>query len=196
MKKIFSKNKYAFSLIELLVSLGIIMMITVIFMADYKTANKRTDMTMTAQKIVADLHLAQNNALGLVKYNGSVPAGGWGLNFDATNNRYTLFADLNAPGKTGYMDYDSSLEGDVNSGARVNNLSSNIIISSMELSGNIATTTVTSANVTFLPPDPKTNIYSSGSTSTLLEIKIQDKTNSKSVKTIRINFLGLAEVID
>ena len=196
MKNIFSKNKKAFSLIELLVSLGIIIMITVIFMADYKTANKRTDMTMTAQKLVADIHLAQNNALGLVKYNGYVPAGGWGLSFDPTNNRYTLFADLDAPGNVGYMSYDPSLEGDINAGARVNNLSSNVIISSLKMSGNIATTTVTSANITFLPPDPKTNIYSNGATSTLLEIKIQDKNNVNSIKTIRVNFLGLAEVID
>ena len=83
---IFLKNKKGFSLAELIVSLGIIMMMMIVFMANYKNSNKRTDLVMTAQTMVADIHLAQNNALGLVKYNGTVPGGGWGISFDKTGN--------------------------------------------------------------------------------------------------------------
>lgn len=188
------KSKEAFSLIELVVSLSIIAMITVLFMANYRTGNKRTDLIMTAQKIVADIHMAQNNALGLVKYNDMVPAGGWGVAFDKTKKDYTIFADLNNPGASGYMSYDPSSEGNVGYGARVTTMSPGVYISSLKLSSN--GTGVSSANVSFLPPDPRTNIYSGGATSTVLEIQITELGNTNNHKTIRVNFLGLAEVID
>jgi len=190
--KIKLKNKKAgFSLIELIVSLSIITLITVLFMANYKTSNRRTDLTMTAQKIVADIHLAQNNSLGLVKYNGEVPAGGWGLSFNKTSGTYTMFADLNGPGISGYLEYDPSSEGNVNYGARVTTLSSGVAVSSLKLGAGY----VNGVNVTFLPPDPQTNLSNAGATSTVLEIQIKE-TGGTNIKTIRVNFLGLAEVID
>jgi len=192
MLKNFLKKQKGFTLIELIVSIGIITMMTVIFIANYRTSNKHTDLVMSAQTIVSDIHVAQNNALGLVKYNGGVPAGGWGINFDQTKNYYTLFADLNAPGNLGYMIYDPFSEGNITYGARQTNLSSNIAIASLKVGNNY----VTNATVTFLPPDPTTNIYGNSATSTVLEIKIKDVNNANSIKTIRVNFLGLAEVTD
>jgi prepilin-type N-terminal cleavage/methylation domain-containing protein len=189
------KLKEGFSLIELVVSLSIIAMITVLFMSNYRNGNKRTDLVMTAQKMVADIHMAQNNALGLVKYNDAVPAGGWGVTFDKSKGSYTIFADLNNPETAGYMSYDASTEGTVSYGARVTSISSGIFISSLKLGGSNGTS-VSSANVSFLPPDPKTNIYSNGATSTALEIQVTELGNTNNHKTIRVNFLGLAEVID
>ena len=186
------KTKAGFSLIELVVSLSIIAMITVLFMANYKTGNKRTDLVMTAQRLVADIHLAQNNSLGLVKYNGEVPAGGWGISLDMAKGGYTLFADLNAPGTSGSMSYNPDTEGNTSYGARLTDFSSTVVISSLK----IGSTYVSTTDITFLPPDPITNIYSAGATSTDLEIKLQEKNNPTNIKTIRINFLGLAEVID
>lgn len=186
--------KEGFSLIELIVSLSIIVMITVLFMANYKTANKRTDLVMTAQKLVADIHLAQNNALGLVKYNGAVPGGGWGLSFDKASSTYTLFADLNEPGTDGYLSYDVDSEGNINSGARETKLSTGVVISSLKVG--VERTSVDNVNLTFLPPDPITNIYyNGGATSTVLEIQLEE-VNGTNIKTVRVNFLGLAEVID
>ncbi|MHB8903933.1 MAG: prepilin-type N-terminal cleavage/methylation domain-containing protein [Patescibacteria group bacterium] len=188
-----SKFKAGFSLIELVVSLGIIAVITVLFMANYRTGNKRTDLIMTAQKIVADIHMAQNNALGLVKYNGLVPAGGWGIAFNKTN-QYTMFADLNQPNTGGYMDYDSATEGNINYGARVTDISPGVFISSLKIDS--SGPNLDTANVTFLPPDPITNIYHAGATSTVLEITVTELGNTNNNKTIRVNFLGLVEVID
>lgn len=187
-----NKTKAGFSLIELVVSLSIIAMITVLFLANYRTGNKRTDLIMTAQRLVSDIHLAQNNALGLVKYNEEVPAGGWGITLDMAESGYTLFADLNAPETSGSMSYDPDMEGNVNYGARVTDFSSSVVISSLK----IGSTYVSTTDITFLPPDPITNIYSAGTTSTDLEIKLQEKNNPVNIKTIRINFLGLAEVVD
>ena len=52
-----------------------------------------------------------------------------------------------------------------------------------------------SADVTFLPPDPQTNFSSGSSTSTELKIILKEDQNN-TIKTIDINFIGLAEVLD
>jgi len=199
-KKI-NPNLAGFTLIEMVVSLSVVMVVTVMFIANFHTANKRTDLIMTAQNLAADLHLAQNNTLGLVKYHnsseGTVPAGGWGINFDANNNEYTLFADLDAastvPGSD-YMKYNPALEGNVNYGARVTQLPPGIEISELKTDSALLNSRV---NVTFLPPDPRTNIYrvAAAATSTTLDIKLKE-TQNNTTKTVRVNFLGLVEVID
>ncbi len=192
LNNIYNKKK-AFTLIEMVISISIIVIITAVFVVDYHSTNKRTDLIMAAQNLVADLHLAQNNSLGLVKYNNSVPAGGWGIHFDASSTSYTLFADLDAPPVgTGYLQYDPNTEGNVDYGARTTILPDNIKILELKTNGADLNQSV---NVTFLPPDPITNIYrvNSGATSTSLEIKLQE-TQNNSTKTVRVNFLGLVEV--
>ncbi len=194
-----------FTLLEMLTSLSIIIMITVIFIVNFHSTNKRTDLVMTAQKLVADIHLAQNNTLGLVKYGDTVPAGGWGINFDKSKpGQYIVFADLdqpasNEPGQiwsasSGYMKYDAAIEGVISQGARVVTLPPEITISSITTgTNNPAESTL--ANVTFLPPDPKTNIFNGTGTSTVVTITLKEA-DDRSIKTIRVNFLGLVEVID
>ena len=193
------EEKAGFTLMEMVVSLSIITIITVLFIANYHSANRRTDLVMASQNLVADLHMAQNNTLGLVKYydtaDGTIPAGGWGVNFDAANNRYTIFADLDAPSNdpnSGYMKYDQATEGQVKSGARVIQLPPQLQIAELKTGSNFVDPAV---NVTFLPPDPQTNIYrvGAGATSTSLEIKLKEL-QSNTTKTIRVNFLGLIEV--
>jgi len=186
--------KKAFTLIEMVVSISVIAMISSMFIANYRSANKRTDLILAAQNLVASLHAAQNNALGLAEYNGAVPAGGWGISLATSSNSYTMFADLEAPGVLGNLAYDPVAEGNVNYGARVTLLPAGVTISNFET----ATASSTSAaNVTFLPPDPQTNIYNAagGGTSTSLQITLKESPNN-TVKTIRVNFLGLVEVID
>ncbi|HBA36680.1 TPA: hypothetical protein DCZ15_02275 [Candidatus Falkowbacteria bacterium] len=181
-----------FTLLEMVVSMSMIMLITVLFIVDYRSANKRTDLIMTAQNLVADLHLAQNNTLGLVKYNETVPASGWGIHLDINENAYTLFADLNATGTVGYMDYDETEEGVINYGARTTRLPDGIEIYALETDGSQLNNSV---NVIFFPPDPQTNIYDGAATSSTLDITLKEE-RTEFVKTVRVNFLGLVEVTD
>ncbi len=203
MKKFFDKqNKIfpSFTLIEMVVSLGIIMLISIIFIANYRSSNKRTDLIMTAQSLVADIHAAQNNSLGLVKYGDDVPAGGWGVNFDKSNNIYTIFADLEPPLENGNSSFNPDNEAIKNLGARQVSLRGEIEIEELRifsgLNGTVENTT-DNASVTFLPPDPKTNIYNetSISTGTALTVKLKE-VNGEGRRTIKINFLGLIEMID
>jgi|GEM_PF-287790 len=204
-KKNLSLNRAGFTLLEMITSMALIVIITTVFIANYRSNNKRTDLIMTAQKLVADIHAAQNNTLGLVKYGDEVPAGGWGVNFNKANsNQYVVFADLdrppsNEPGQiwpadAGYMKYNASTEGLVSQGARVVNLPEGISIHSMTTgTGNV--TQLSEVNVSFLPPDPKTNIFNGTATSTVMTVSLKEARDG-SIKTIKVNFLGLVEVIN
>ena len=181
-------KKSGFTVIELIVSVGIITLVTALFLANYSSANRRTDLTMTAQKLVSDVRLAQSYALGLAKYGNTssinVPLGGWGVHFDLQGlgaDRYLIFAD-----NDGDHSYDSD-ESNESYGAITSYLPKTITIDSISLGGKM--------DVIFLPPDPVTYIKNDISSSTSAIVVLKDaKTNS--VKTVRMNFLGLVEVID
>ena len=185
------KNKQGFTLIELIVSISVITMVTGIFLANYSSSNKRMDLVMTAQKFVADVHLAQNYALGLSRYGNSVstnvPLGGWGIHINLDNQnlgsgKYVIFADDNG---NGFFDAGEDNEG---YGAKVFSLPENIFIDATSLGRR--------ADVTFLPPDPITRISDGSVFSTpdnKLTIVLKDLRNGE-FKKIDINFLGLIEV--
>ena len=196
------RGKAGFTLIEMIRSISLIVIITAIFIANYRSSDKRSDLIMTAQKLVADIHAAQNNTLGLIKYGNEVPPGGWGIHFDKSDPlKYIMFADLDRPASTeppdiypadaGFMSYASTTEGDINNGARIVELPQGISIIDLETGNDDSNI----ANVSFLPPDPKTNIFNGISTSTFLEITLKEERENK-IKTVRVNFLGLVEVID
>lgn len=199
-------KKPGFTLIELIVSISIIALVTGIFLTNYSSANRRSDLTMTAQKMVTDIRLAQNYGLGLSRYglSGStnVPAGGWGIHFDLVNygnKKYVIFADDDGNGA-----YNSG-EDNLLYGAQITSLPDNIIIESMVVETAVGTgvgfSTETRADITFLPPDPVTTINSPNNYSLgpefnkQVDVVLKDlKTNN--IKTVRINYLGLAEVVD
>lgn len=182
------RKKQGYSLLELIVSISIIALLTGLFVANYHGANKRTDLTMAAQLLVTDFRYAQANALGLIKYDGEVPAGGWGLRVSSGNTErqgYTIFAD----GDDDQV-YDPG-EGTENLGGREVKFSPNIYIESISLDSGENSV----ADVTFLPPDPITRIKSGTATGTVLDIRLKEQVNN-TTKTVRVNFLGLVEVID
>lgn len=185
-------SRPAFTLLEMTVSLSIIVIVTAFFITNFRTANKRTDLVMAAQTMVSDLHAAQNNTLGLAKYNDISPAGGWGIHFERGKSTYTMFADLDSPGHLGYMEMDSD-EDETDYGARTMTLSEGLEISSIRFGSSLTSTD--SIDITFLPPDPQTNIRSaSGATSTSVQIELKEQ-RSGATKLIKVNFLGLVESV-
>ncbi|BFD24881.1 MAG: type II secretion system protein [Candidatus Parcubacteria bacterium] len=185
-------KKSGFTLIELIVSLGIIAMITAIFLVNYRSNTQRSDLRLTAQRVVSDIRLVQNYALGLMSYgpsqNQQAPAGGWGMVFNSDSNEYFTFADT-TPNRL--ADPGESEEA---YGAIRNELPDNFFIESIrikQVSGTLIT--VPKATIAFLPPDPKVfiNAYEENQEA---ELVLKDKISGET-KTIRINFLGLAEVL-
>ena len=184
------QHKAAFSLVEMIVSMSIITLLTALFLANYRASNKRTDLVMTAQVLVTDIRYAQANALGLVKYDGVMPSGGWGVHFsalDANHGNYIIFADSNDN-----KEYDEG-EAAENLGGRIVPLPTNIIIKEI-LFGN-ANTEINSFDVTFLPPDPRTRLYNGIEEANVARIVLEN-TASDEEKIIYLNFLGLVEVED
>lgn len=174
------------TLIELLTSIAVIALISTLFIANYHSNIRRTDIIMTSQTAVSDIRQAQANALGLLEYQGEVPAGGWGIFFSTTaSSTYTIFADNNSNRR-----FDVG-EDNVVYGGRTVQLPATIRVDQISL-GNAVNT----VHIVFLPPDPTTLISQAGGTAfPWVTVRLRE-TVSSSTKTIRINFLGLAEVID
>lgn len=178
-----------FTLVELLVSLSIISLLTALFLANYHNTNQRTDLVMAAQTMVTNIRFAQANALGLVRYDGAVPAGGWGVflsSYSDEKDKYIIFADID-----GDQSFSSN-ESVANYGAKIVSLPNNITIDNLETDSGQK---VEKVNVIFLPPDPITYIATEYGTTTALNIRLKESLNN-TTKTIRVNFLGLVEVID
>lgn len=176
-------NNRGFTLIEMIVSLGIITTLIAVFLVNYRGTSKRTSLTMSAQKMVTDIRLAQNKTLGSVKYKEEIPLGGWGVHFDLAgdNTSYLIFADLD-----GDSEYESG-EGDYAHGARQISLPNNVFIQAIDV-GNLV-------DVTFVPPDPNTIIDYGSGTSTEMTITLKENWNN-TTKNININLFGLIEVVD
>ncbi|NLZ74672.1 prepilin-type N-terminal cleavage/methylation domain-containing protein [Candidatus Falkowbacteria bacterium] len=196
-------NKKGFTLIEMVTSISLIVIITAVFAANYRSSNKRTDLIMTAQTLVGNFHAAQNNTLGLVKYGDEVPAGGWGIHLDLANpHQYILFADLDRPASDepgnvheadiGYAQYNEEDEGEIDFGARQVYLPAGLEISSLKADSG---TSFNSVDITFLPPDPRTYIVvDGGNFLEAIQITLRDP-RENTTKIVRVNFLGLAEVV-
>lgn len=172
-------NNIGFTIFELLVSISIIALLSGLILVNYHSANKRLELVNAAQKMVSDIRLTQNYALGLKEFNGVPPSGGWGLYFNlSSSGSYVIFADSNND-----KDYTSGEE------FKIFNSPAGIEMSSVYVG---QTAVADSAVITFIPPDPTIYI-----TDAELFIKITLKENQgNTTKTIEVNSLGLVDVID
>ncbi len=171
-KKVIKNNKNGFTLLELVVSIGIIVAITTVFLVNYNGASKSSALQLEAHKLAGDIRRAQNMALGSKEFNGSMPAGGWGV-YILDSGSYIIFAD-NDNDKI----YDGTGDCDNECYEKIS-LANNITFSS------------TGDRITFLPPEPLTYINGVNSGSVAITLIDADAANTKS---ILINFLGLIDV--
>ena len=179
----FSWRKYlafqslAFSLVELVIVIGIMAIILTLALANYHQSNQRTELLNMAQKIVSDFRLAQSQSSALIKAGDQIPVGGWGLHFDlAASSSYKFFADINGDGQF------SSGENDLTIGGREINFPSSVKIIGLS-SGN-------SLDVTFSTSSPVINIWDGSATTTAATILLQEGTD-KSLEIVKINNWGL-----
>ncbi|MCK5416159.1 type II secretion system protein [Candidatus Parcubacteria bacterium] len=106
-------QKGGFTLVELLVSVGVIVVITSVFLINYNQYRKSANLNMATQEIVSNIRRVQNYALASKEdVSGNIPDGGWGIYFDITNNnKLIIFADMNDNGT-----YDGDGDGDGSDG--------------------------------------------------------------------------------
>lgn len=171
------KNQNGFTLFEMLVSIFIIALISGLVIVNYNLGSKRSRLYLAADKVAADVRLAQNMSAAAAKFNGEVPAGGWGVYFSsASPGSYFIFADVGIP--NGNKQYNSPTEK-----YSEEKLPAGVTISSIS-SGS-------SATATFEPPDPL--IWINGTFPGSIKIGLTDGADHK---YITVNVYGLVDVTD
>lgn len=172
--KIFD-NFLGFTLVELLASIAIIGIISSVFFVNYRSSEERSRLNMTVQKVATDIRLAQTYSLGSNEFSGLFPIGGWGVYFDSSApDSYIIFADQN-----GDKSYDATEK------FKEEKLPVGVILDSLTIPGGVV-------DIVFLPPDPIT--YINGVENSEITIYFSDKNNFK--KGVKVNFLGLIDVVE
>lgn len=180
------KNKQlGFSLIEVIVVVAIISVMMGVFLVNYRQTEKRSSLLMASKGLITDIRRIQNKAMGLVKYNDSVPEGGWGIYFNQSEpTKYYLFADIN-----NNAEYDVG-EAVKEYGGNKIDLPEGVEIINIDIGDD--------ANAVFLPPDPKVYLRSyNPSTVSAENLRITlRELHTQEVKIVSVNFLGLIQLED
>lgn len=186
-------QKVGFTLVELLVSIGIIAVVTSAFLISYNQYKKSANLNMATQEIVSNIRRVQNYALASKEdASGSIPDGGWGIYFDVANNdELIVFADTNSNGVYNLgEEYESII------------LPKEIIVKKNKYPniGGIFNKTCEKTSLVYKPPTPKITIKGKdcavpAGTNANPDLSYVEIQNTKGeIKTIKFNNFGLIDV--
>lgn len=88
------KNKKAFSLIEILISMSIFILLLTFVLINYNHGENSNSFRLQAFDLEDLIYSVQNMALSGQKINNQIPDN-YGINFDLELNTYVIFGDLN-----------------------------------------------------------------------------------------------------
>jgi prepilin-type N-terminal cleavage/methylation domain-containing protein len=163
------RNK-GFTLVELLVTISIVSVLSIVVFANYRTGQKQFSLQRSAHKLSQDIRGVQNMAMSAKEFQGTVPSGYGVYLTTAQPGQYILFADLD-----GDKNYDA-----------------NEMVETLEFEEGIFINSLSPGNpltVFFSPPDPTITIFPDAS-SALISLNF----TGGSEKIIRINKAGLIGV--
>ena len=165
-------SQKSFTLVELLVTTGIILLLSAIIFPNYRAGEEAFSLQRSAHKVSQDLRRTEELALSAKAYPGapSTFKGGYGINFQINSSSYTLFADLD---NDKVFDSGEELETSI--------LEEKVKITSLSSSP---------LNVVFLSPDPQ--VFISGGSEAQITISLE--TDSTKNKVIKVNQVGLITI--
>ncbi len=177
-----------FTIIEVLVVAGIIVVFSIILISDFPQARLQFSLSRTAYKFEQDLRRAQGYSLASAKYTdpqGNVQTvAGYGVHVDAADNKkYVVYADA-FPANGKYDDQDYVVDT-----IDINAAEPGIIIKEIRtIDGN-------DVSINFMPPNPITAITdTSGQQLTNVDIVFSLEGDTTKTKTVSINTTGLIEI--
>jgi prepilin-type N-terminal cleavage/methylation domain-containing protein len=176
-------TKKGFTLVELMVTVSIISLLSVVVFANYRAGGKQFALERSVHKLAQDIRRAQNMTMGAVEcLSGTACAGqvppGYGIRLSQGDTFYRLYADTNPP--KGNEQYDG---GDV-------------IFEPIYLENGvyIFSASPASFSINFKPPDPVVRIRGGGGDVTEARITIALQADTSKTKTIKVNKAGLIEI--
>lgn len=171
--------KRGFTIIELLVSLGIFVIITTMVVANFRAGSRSDELKIAASALSSDLRRAQNMALAGQEVNGVTPMGGYGVYFNLGEpGHYIIFADVNDNQK-----YD--IGEDLSDGKIL--LARNVVITG------VLPLVASSAVVVFKPPKP-TIYINGGIVEGILAVTIKHSLSGKEKKIVINRVSGRIDV--
>jgi len=177
-------TKKGFTLVELMVTVSIISLLSVVVFANYRAGGKQFALQRSAHKLAQDIRRAQNMTMGAVECpSGTACAGqvppGYGIRLSQGDDTfYRLYADTTPP--KGNEQYNG---GDV-------------VIETIYLENGvyIFSASPASFSINFKPPDPVVRIRDGGGDVTEARITIALQADTSKTKTIKVNKAGLIEI--
>ena len=180
--KIKPKNQIfrGFTIIEMLVTMGVLTLLTSMILTYSRRGESFTNLTREADRLIFNLNQVKNLSLLTLNQGSDQNICGWGIHFDATNNSYKIFRDFCNDNRN---QYDSGEETETIT-----------LLKGIEIKTNVG-------DIIFIPPEPRVKFInftsdeeedeeaSDDDTSAFIRMRLTgDK--SKSYYRIRINLAG------
>lgn len=164
------KKKWGFSLIEIIISLGIVLIVLATIVPSYFLIRENVSLLRSSYKFSQDLQRAREMASSAKSLEGGVPYG-YGIFLRKNEEQYLIYADLNGNEKYGGGDR---------------------VLETIELESNVYFKQLSeiSLSINFKSPDPVTKL-SSNEDSTVITLGVRE---SEKTKNIMVNEGGLIYV--
>ena len=87
----FRRKRFGFTLLDLAVSTGVIVIIFSFVLANLRTGERSGELDITIKKVVSNISSVRNMSLGGQIIDGSFPEGGYGVFFDTFDPEQLIF---------------------------------------------------------------------------------------------------------
>ncbi|MFC1663736.1 hypothetical protein ACFL0A_01275 [Patescibacteria group bacterium] len=167
-------NEKSFTIIELLVVMGLVVLLTSIILPDYRTGERQFALQESTHKLAQDLRKAQEQSMSMHQFNcSSGKLKGYGIRFEQDRESYSFRARCEN-GEILDIEEENIFLGE---GVKIKELK-------------IDENSINSINIFFYPPDPEIDFGGTNNAVIILCLK-NDFNNTK---TISINKAGLIAI--